>query len=74
MNLFWQPIATAPIKPFDPEKWFMAHSDYLLVWTGYGVKIANYGYTATGRGRWRSDGRPIPTPTHWMPLPEGPKP
>lgn len=68
----WQPIETAPIRPFDPEKWYMAHSDRLLVWNGHRADIATYNFTQKGKGKWHSGGRIVDSLTHWMPLPEPP--
>lgn len=65
----WKPIETAPIPPFDKEKWYTSGPSYLL-WTRYPV-IGNYGYTERGKGRWQAYGRNI-EPTHWMPLPAAP--
>lgn len=71
----WQTIDTAPIEPFDKDKWYMRHSPYILVWDGHNVCIASYHYTKKGKGRWMSEGRIMEGfyVTHWMPLPEGPK-
>jgi hypothetical protein len=66
----WQPIETAPIKPFDKERWYVGGTR-LLLWTGYGACIGDYSYTQTGKGRWRDHHSTI-TPTHWMPLPKPP--
>lgn len=71
MTSKWQPIATAPIEPFDKERWYMKHSPYLLLWNGGGISIGSYGYTQRGKGKWESNGR-IYCPTHWMPLPTPP--
>lgn len=68
----WQPIETAPIEPFDAERWYMSASPNLLVWTSLGTRIASYGYTRQGKGRWRDYHGNI-EPTHWMPLPEAPE-
>jgi hypothetical protein len=68
----WQPIETAPIKPFDKDGWYMKHSDYLLLWNGGFILIGSYAYTQHGNGKWEANGR-ICRPTHWMPLPEPPK-
>lgn len=68
----WQPIETAPIKPFDPEKWYMPHSPSLLVWNGNHCVIARYSYTRGGKGRWQDHHGNI-TPAHWMPLPSPPE-
>jgi hypothetical protein len=68
----WQPIETAPIREFMPDKWYMAHSPYLLAWNGHCVSIASYHYTEKGKGRWRVDGRIAEGLTHWRPMPEGP--
>jgi hypothetical protein len=67
----WQTIDTAPIKPFDKEAWFMRHSERVLVLDGY-EKIATYGFTKHGKGRWIDDTNRVITPTHWMPLPASP--
>jgi hypothetical protein len=71
----WKPIESAPIKPFDKEKWFMAHSPRVLVYGGYKfVDVATYNYTERGRGRWISDTmQRVISPSHWQPLPEPPK-
>jgi hypothetical protein len=68
----WQPIETAPIRPFSPKDWFCAHSPYVLAWNGNHVCIASYHYTQKGKGKWHSDGRLVTGLTHWMPMPEGP--
>ena len=67
----WQPIETAPILPFNEEKWFMSHSPYLLLWDGR-CTIGVFGYTKRGKSRWQ-DFRSNINPTHWMPLPEPPQ-
>lgn len=67
----WQPIETCPIKPFDQEKWYMAHSERVLLFAGYPV-IGQYGFTEKGKGRWKDHYGNI-KPTHWMPLPAPPK-
>ena len=67
----WQPIETAPIEPFNKDKWFMAHSPRLLLWKGH-VVIGSYNYTERGKGRWQ-DNYGNCEPTHWMPLPDEPK-
>jgi hypothetical protein len=67
----WQPIETAPIEPFNKEKWFERHSPSLLVFANY-IQIASYGYTERGKGRWIG-GLGVIAPTHWMPLPNKPK-
>lgn len=69
----WQPIETAPIEPFNKEKWFLSHSPYLLLWTGHNVVIGHYGFTERGKGRWIGPYRNLDEVTHWMPLPEPPK-
>ena len=67
----WKAIETAPIEPFNKEKWFMSHTPSLLLWNGYYCEIGTYGYTQRGKGRWLVDGR-VFHPTHWMPLPDAP--
>ena len=68
----WQPIETAPIKPFDEANWYISHSPYLLLWTESGAVIGSYSFTTKkGKGRWRTWGGTI-VPTHWMPLPAAP--
>ena len=67
----WKPIETAPIEPFDAKRWYMTASPYVLVWCGHYVRIASYGYTRRGKGRWQDYHGNI-APTHWMPLPEAP--
>ena len=69
----WQPIETAPIRPFDADKWYMTASERLLLWCKLGPVIGSYSYTRRGIGRWRDDHGKI-VPTHWMPLPEAPSP
>lgn len=66
----WQPIETAPIKPFDKEHWYMDGPRMLVARSGH-ITIAQYGYTKTGRGRWRNS-LGVFCPTHWMPLPAPP--
>lgn len=68
----WQSIETAPIEPFDKEKWFMRHSPNLLLWTGHFCQVGSYRYTSRGKGKWEAGNR-IVTPTHWMPLPKAPE-
>lgn len=68
----WQPIETAPIQPFKPDSWYMAHSPYFLGWNGHNVSIVSYRFTQKGKGKWHSNGRIVEGLTHWMPLPEGP--
>ena len=65
----WQPIETAPIAPFDPEHWYRAASEAVLVYPGR--NIASYSYTQRGKGRWRT-WMGVTCPTHWMPLPPPP--
>jgi hypothetical protein len=67
----WQPIETAPIKPFDKEQWFMRHSERVLLFCSYPV-LGTYGFTKRGKSRWTDDGNRIVNPTHWMPLPPPP--
>lgn len=69
----WQPIATAPIEPFDKEFWYRPHSPRLLVWCGRWAEIATYDYTERGKGRWLDVTGRVTKPTHWMPLPNAPK-
>jgi hypothetical protein len=70
----WQPIETAPIEPFDQKRWFMAHSERLLLYrVGGWVTIGTYNFTEKGKGRWQHYLGNI-EPTHWMPLPEPPSP
>ncbi len=58
----WQPIETAPKDGTE-----------VLVWDGYGVKIAWWEpYRRTTGGVWFYDGDNYTWPTHWMPLPEEP--
>jgi hypothetical protein len=71
MKWQWQPIETAPIKPFDAENWFMPHSPQFLLWIGRPV-IGNYSYTKHGKGRWRDFVGNV-DPSHWMPLPPPPE-
>ncbi len=69
----WQPIETAPTKPFDPEKWFMEHSERMLVCRpgGY-TTIASYNFTERGKGRWMDHTNRVTMPTLWQPLPPPP--
>jgi hypothetical protein len=68
----WQPIETAPIRPFDEEQWYRAATERLLLWCGSFAEVGQYRYHKSGkRGGWTS-GRKL-NPTHWMPLPEVPK-
>ena len=67
-----KPISEAPIRPFDKDQWYMAHTPRLLLWTGHAWVIGQYGYTQKGKGRWQTNDR-IFAPTHWMELPEAPK-
>jgi hypothetical protein len=69
----WQPIETAPIRPFDADRWYASHSVSVLAWNGHYVCVASYHYTQSGKGKWHSNGRVARELTHWMPLPEGPK-
>lgn len=68
----WQPIETAPIREFMPDKWYTPHSQNVLAWNGGHVCIASYHFTQKGKGKWHTNGRIIGGLTHWMPLPEGP--
>ena len=72
----WQPIETAPIKPFDKEKWFFNARPDLLLYCKFGnfgtVTIGAFSYTKGGKGRWTNHQENI-NHTHWMPLPEPPK-
>lgn len=70
-QLKWQPIATAPIQPFDKEKWYMGASPRLLLDCGgyTGVVIGVYGYTKAGKGRWKGPFGVV-VPIGWKPLPE----
>jgi hypothetical protein len=70
MNDDWMPIKDYPLPEFDPVNWWRSGTS-VLVWNGW-AQIANYSYTQTGRGRWRSHNGTL-TPTHWMPLPDPPK-
>lgn len=67
----WQPIETAPIKPFDKEKWHTRASERVLLYRSR-ITIGSYGYTEKGKGRWQDHNGNL-TPTHWMPLPEPPQ-
>jgi hypothetical protein len=69
----WQPIETAPIRPFDAKNWFEAHSPRVLVVRGGNIHIATYDYTKKGVGRWRTYLGNFFEPTHWMPLPPPPE-
>ena len=71
IDMEWQPIETAPIAPFDKERWWDVFSPRLLLWNKHYFQIGVYRYTKKGRGKWEADGR-IATPTHWMPLPDPP--
>ena len=68
----WLPIETAPIKPFDKDNWSMATSPHVLLWNGHFCVIGVYAYTRKGKGRWQ-DWHANTSPTHWMPLPDGPE-
>lgn len=68
----WQPIETAPIKPFDKEKWFSPSTPRVLVVVGSRVYIAQYSFTGKGKGRWLGNHGQVCNPTHWMPIPEPP--
>lgn len=48
----WKPIESAPIKPFDKEKWYESHSEKMLLWDGYDIQIGSYGYSSRGSGAW----------------------
>ena len=67
----WLPIETCPIKPFDKDRWFLPHSDDVLLYDGFSV-IGRYEFTEKGNGRWRF-WNGIICPTHWMPLPPPPE-
>lgn len=67
----WLPIETCPIKPFDKDRWFLPHSDNVLLYAGFSV-IGSYSFTEKGKGRWRSWNGAI-SPTHWMLLPPPPE-
>lgn len=69
----WQPIETAPIEPFNPARWYSAHSPRLLLWNGGYSVIGNYGFTERGKGRWLDHASRVCEPTHWMPLPPPPE-
>lgn len=68
----WQPIETAPIGEFAPERW---HKTALrcLIWNGHFATIGRYGFTQGGKGRWKDEFDRVATPTHWMPLPDAPE-
>ena len=70
-NTTWQPIETAPVRPFNEAEWFTAHSNPLLLWNGHYHQIGSYHYTRKGKGVWQAEGRAA-HPTHWMPLPLAP--
>lgn len=74
-SLAWQPIETAPIKPFDKEHWYKAHSKTLLL--GYAnnsrIYMGSYHFTEKGKGRFLDHQGYVAKPTHWMPLPPPPK-
>jgi hypothetical protein len=65
----WQPISTYPVPRFDPLNWYIS-TENVLVWDSF-PRIAQFGYTKTGKGRWH-DPMGIVYPTHWMPLPPAP--
>jgi hypothetical protein len=61
----WQPIETAP-----------RNGSWVLVWWPSVTDVAFVGYMVNGEWRAATDGSRWPSlsaPTHWMPLPEGPK-
>jgi hypothetical protein len=72
MTMEWQPIETAPIETFNKERWFMAHSEPLLLWLGGYITLGSYHYTERGKGRWQNHLGNC-KPSHWMPLPPPPK-
>jgi len=67
----WQPIETAPIPEFIPDKWYSI-SFRCLVSSGSDVTMATYSYTQKGKGRWQSSLGYNINPTYWMPLPTPP--
>lgn len=67
----WQPIDSYQIPAFDPEKWFIPTA-HVLVWAFGNVQLADFSYTKTGKGRWRTATGYVCQPTHWMPLPPPP--
>jgi hypothetical protein len=70
-SMSWQPIETAPVKPFDPDRWWEPGERVLLV-INRCVVIGRYEYTKTGKGRWVVHGWPKMEPACWQPLPEPP--
>ena len=66
----WQPISTYPLPEFDVVHWYKS-TPRVLIWDGF-VRLASYGYTQKGKGRWRDHDVRICHPTHWMPLPIAP--
>ena len=66
----WEPIETAPVKPYDEATWFVS-GPAVLLWNGNWCEIGSYSYTRKGSGRWRSM-HGVVFATHWMPLPEPP--
>jgi len=68
----WQPIETAPIKPFDKDNWYMPHCPSLLLCGVQGfIYIGSYGFTKGGKGRWKSNGH-LCYPRFWQNLPKPP--
>lgn len=71
----WQPIETAEIRPFDAGRWYMPASPSLLLVNATGrIVIGDYSYTKAGKGRWKDNTFRGFEPTHWMPLPDPPRP
>lgn len=75
----WQPIETAPVLSYDPEKWYAPHSERILLLMDRHITIGSYHYTQPrgknpAKGKWREGfgGNVLSQPTHWMPLPAPP--
>lgn len=68
----WQPIETAPIPAFDKERWYSISFYCLGARRGSFLGQIHYGYTSTGKGRWKDAGGYNCVPRFWMPSPAPP--
>lgn len=67
----WKPIATANVKPFDAENWYLPVSRCIGANSEQFIGEMWYVYTSKGKGSWKAHGR-IVYPTHWAEMPNLP--
>ena len=70
----WQPIETAPIKPFGEVPSYYTFQAVIAHRVGERVCVSEgvFSYTRNGKHSWRTMFGVV-KPTHWQPLPAPPK-